>query len=303
MSTGNQIAGNPLAPLLNSTNQIPSFNPFAQMGMNTNDPNMMQNYMNTPEAQQQMRSALSNPAVIDQVRRDSKVSAVAPVLTRLFQIIDADPRLRNMPGIRDIMRSEQFINMISDPNAMRNAMQQARQLEQMGMMPPGGLGGLGGFGNMGGGAGGVDPWGAAFGGGQQQQGGAQAATGEAPRGPTNLFNQSAQPGNAAGPGAGAGQAGQMPDFGALQQMLGQMGGGGGAGAGAPFGGFGGFGGAGSPPPAQPQDNRPPEERFAAQLVQLNDMGFVNPQQNIRALQACGGNVQAAVEYLISSQGW
>lgn len=89
----------------------------------------------------------------------------------------------------------------------------------------------------------------------------------------------------------------MPDLGALQQMMQQFGGGG---AGGPFGGF---GGAGSPPPQRQQDSRPPEERYATQLVQLNDMGFVNPQQNIRALQACGGNVQAAVEYLISSQGW
>lgn len=210
-----------------------------------------------------------------------------------------------MPGIRDIMRSEQFINMISDPNAMRNAMQQARQLEQMGMLPPGGMGGLGGFGGMGGGAGGMDPWGAPFG--QQAQGAqGQAATGEAPRGPTNLFNQSAQPSNAgagAGAGIGAGgigQPGQMPDFSALQQMMQQFGGGG-AGASGPFGGF---GGPGSPPAQQQQqDSRPPEERYASQLVQLQEMGFVNGQQNIRALQACGGNVQAAVEYLISSQGW
>jgi ubiquilin len=43
-SAGQQIAGNPLAPLLNAQN-AGAFgalgNPFAQMGINTNDPNMV----------------------------------------------------------------------------------------------------------------------------------------------------------------------------------------------------------------------------------------------------------------------
>ncbi|CAG8699128.1 18971_t:CDS:2, partial [Racocetra fulgida] len=34
---------------------------------------------------------------------------------------------------------------------------------------------------------------------------------------------------------------------------------------------------------------PPEERFQSQLQQLNDMGFVDAQKNIRALQICQGN--------------
>ncbi|KAI7821436.1 hypothetical protein BX661DRAFT_173320 [Kickxella alabastrina] len=45
---------------------------------------------------------------------------------------------------------------------------------------------------------------------------------------------------------------------------------------------------------------PPEERFREQLQQLRDMGFVNPVQNIRALSVTDGNVQAAVEFLLSS---
>ncbi|PYH89680.1 hypothetical protein BO71DRAFT_453271 [Aspergillus ellipticus CBS 707.79] len=61
---------------------------------------------------------------------------------------------------------------------------------------------------------------------------------------------------------------------------------------------GGFGGAGfgSPPP---QDNRPPEERYAEQLRQLNDMGFYEFERNIEALRRTGGSVQGAVEYLLS----
>jgi hypothetical protein len=40
-SAGNQVMGNPLAPLLAAQNAqaLGSFNPFAEMGINTNDPN------------------------------------------------------------------------------------------------------------------------------------------------------------------------------------------------------------------------------------------------------------------------
>ncbi|KAL1961707.1 hypothetical protein VTN77DRAFT_1311 [Rasamsonia byssochlamydoides] len=53
---------------------------------------------------------------------------------------------------------------------------------------------------------------------------------------------------------------------------------------------------GSPPP---QDNRPPEERYAEQLRQLNDMGFYEFERNIEALRRAGGSVQGAVEYLLN----
>lgn len=69
---------------------------------------------------------------------------------------------------------------------------------------------------------------------------------------------------------------------------------------AAFGGFpgAGFGGtAGAPSAAAPAGN--PEEIYASQLTQLNDMGFSNRDQNIRALQATMGNVHAAVERLLS----
>jgi hypothetical protein len=49
-----------------------------------------------------------------------------------------------------------------------------------------------------------------------------------------------------------------------------------------------------------QPAEPPETRFASQLSQLEDMGFTNRQKNISALLAAGGNVNSAIEYLISS---
>ena len=283
IQTGQQFAGNPLAPLLNATNPgIGNFNPFAEMGLNSNDPNMVQNMMNSPQAQEQMRTMLSNPAVID-------------------QIIDSSPELRNMgPGVRQILQSDQFRNMLSNPQAMAEMARQAEQMRNNPMLSQlmggaGGMGGLGALGGMGGGA--ADPWGAPIGGQQQQEGATQT---QQNRGPTNLFNP--QPQQGAGttgtPSTGAAGAapGQMPDFAALQQLLAGMGG---------MGAMGGMGGMGSPPtqPQQPQDSRPPEERYATQLEQLNEMGFVNPQANIRALLASAGNVQAAIEYILSQQNW
>ena len=63
------------------------------------------------------------------------------------------------------------------------------------------------------------------------------------------------------------------------------------------GAFGGFG-AGNPP-SQPPDNRPPEDRYAEQLRQLNDMGFYEFERNVEALRRTGGSVQGAVEYLLT----
>lgn len=92
----------------------------------------------------------------------------------------------------------------------------------------------------------------------------------------------------------------------MQQMLGAMGGGGGgAGPGAgqfnPFAAMFGPGGgmAGGPQAAAPVDTRPPEERYEAQLRQLNEMGFYEFERNVEALRRTGGSVQGAVEYLLT----
>ncbi|EPS41405.1 hypothetical protein H072_4699 [Dactylellina haptotyla CBS 200.50] len=62
---------------------------------------------------------------------------------------------------------------------------------------------------------------------------------------------------------------------------------------------GGAGGAFGAPAAAP-DNRPPEEIYADQLRQLNDMGFFDFDRNVTALRRSGGSVQGAVEYLLSN---
>jgi ubiquilin len=52
-------------------------------------------------------------------------------------------------------------------------------------------------------------------------------------------------------------------------------------------------------PQTQQPSEPPEVRFRDQLAQLEEMGFSEKSSNVRALLATGGNVQAAIEYLLS----
>ncbi|SSD59213.1 related to Ubiquitin domain-containing protein DSK2 [Saccharomycodes ludwigii] len=51
--------------------------------------------------------------------------------------------------------------------------------------------------------------------------------------------------------------------------------------------------------SQPQDTRPPEERYEQQLRQLNDMGFFDFDRNVAALRRSGGSVQGAIDALLN----
>ena len=47
---------------------------------------------------------------------------------------------------------------------------------------------------------------------------------------------------------------------------------------------------------------PPEELYSTQLTQLQEMGFIDRQENMRALIATAGNIHAAVERLLGNSG-
>ncbi|XP_044469833.1 ubiquitin domain-containing protein DSK2b-like isoform X2 [Mangifera indica] len=63
-----------------------------------------------------------------------------------------------------------------------------------------------------------------------------------------------------------------------------------------------FGGLGAGSLAAPRSDVPPEQLYATQLSQLQEMGFFDTQENIRALIATAGNVHAAVERLLGNSG-
>ncbi|KAG5640362.1 hypothetical protein DXG03_009032 [Asterophora parasitica] len=285
-----QAGQNPLDPLtqLNSHRgygAMAGLNPFADMGVNPNDPNMMQTLMNSPGFLQQMSAMMSNPQVMD-------------------QIIASNPQLAAIaPQVRQAFQSEGFRQLISDPQRLQQMLQMASLFNQ----GPG-AGGLGGFGGFGlpqqpafpapG-----SPGGAATNPSASPTTSPNAGTGTTPAAnPFNFFGA---------PPAGAGAVGgaQPPNpFGFDPALVQQLLGGGGLGSGA--GGLGGFGGGGfgggfgglGGAPAAPADSRPPEERFQVQLQQLQDMGFSNAAQNVRALLATGGNVHSAIEYILGGGG-
>ncbi|KAG9309083.1 hypothetical protein JVU11DRAFT_10965 [Chiua virens] len=225
------------------------FNPFAEMGVNQNDPNMFQNVMQSPEFLQQMSALMSNPAILD-------------------QIMALNPQLASMqPQIRELFQSDQFRQMVSNPETLRSMMQMSAMLRGDGFRW----------------------WNAG------------RRPGRIPRPGCPLYGGT---GTAASPVAPAGGGLPAPNPALLQALLGAGPFGGGVGGG--LGGLGGLGGGlgpfGAAPAATPADTRPPEERFQVQLQQLQDMGFTSAAQNVRALLATGGNVHAAIEYILGGGG-
>lgn len=270
-------------------------NPFAEMGLNPNDPNMMQTMLNSPQFLQQMSSVMSNPAVLE-------------------QIMASNPQLAGMaPQVRQVFQSEQFRQMMSNPETLRSMLQMSNLMRDAGFGPGGapGAGGAGAFP-----APGLPS--------TARQGSQLPTSPSTTSSPASnpLFNPFSIPpaggaaatgSNPTSPGAAGGAApgAGMFDPAVMQQMLAAMGGAGGAGAGAGadpfgFGALGGLGGLGAlgagATPASPADTRPPEERFQVQLQQLQDMGFTNATQNVRALLATGGNVHSAIEYILNGGG-
>lgn len=264
-------------------------------GANPSDPNMLQSMLSSPQFLDQMSRMMSDPALMD------------TLMTQSGHLQNMDPQLRAT------FQSPEFRNMMSNPDTLRNMMQMSAALRNAGIDPMMGMGGggLGGF---------------PFGGAGTRAGNttaAAAAAGANPAQTGNLFAQAAMGATAANPPAGGAAptspanpppAGSPPAAGGnpfgmidpalIQQILGGQGGlgsQGSAAAGNPFAALAGLG-AFPPAPAPPPDPRPVEERFQVQLQQLQDMGFTNAQQNVRALLACGGRVDSAIEYILGGGG-
>ena len=178
--------------------------------------------------------------------------------------------------------------MFGQPGAAGSAGGQANPFAAL--FGPGGMGALGGAGA-----------------------GAGAGTGTAGTGVTPSSQQQTPPNNNNNPLATmTQQLMQHPQM--LQQLMGSMNPNAGGGtdptntaAGAGFHPFAalqamqGFGGGagGEAAPTAPADTRAPEDRYAEQLRQLNDMGFYEFERNVEALRRTGGSVQGAVEYLLT----
>lgn len=252
---------NPLADLTGARYagyaQLPSASMFGpDGGMSLPNPEDLERMLDNPMVQQSMNEMLSNPQMVD-------------------YLINQSPEMRAMgPQARELLQSDQFRSMLTNPQMLR----QMRQMQQM-------MGGVGApqpqsFPAPGGGE--ADSEAASNQTAQPQaQGNPFAAMfpGGIPQNPFSMFAPGAA-GSGANPGtgAGAGPWGQQ-DPGMMQALMASLG----ANTGA----------------NQPEDNRPPEERFEVQLRQLNEMGFSDFERNVQALRRSGGNVQGALENLLN----
>ena len=283
--------------------------------------------MGPPPSQDQMIEMLSNPAFSQMMNEALQNPAMIDMM------IQQNPQLREMgPAGRQFLQSDQFRRMVTDPQALR-AMGQLQAA--MGM---GAFGGAGGRGQEAFPAPGetnttaVENRETGSSGPQDQNqnntttgptGSNNAATGSNPF--AALFGMPLPNTNRSNPDATGPSASQPanpflniqnnplfqnPDL--MNQFVQAMGagGGGGTGAGNAFGGNPGganpfanlgslLGAGGMGIPATAPDNRPPEERYATQLRQLNEMGFFDFNRNIEALQRSGGDVNGALEWLFS----
>ncbi|KAH8655180.1 hypothetical protein BX600DRAFT_515020 [Xylariales sp. PMI_506] len=297
-------ANNPLAGLTGARyaglTNLPSadmFGPDGGMVGSMMDEDQMANMLQNPMVAQQMNEMINNDQFLD-------------------MMIQQNPVLRDDPNARQILRSPLFRNMMTNPEAIRSAARFQRMMRGGGQnafpapgvtdTTPGGDAASAGanpatnpaanpFAGMP-----FNPF--AMGLGAQPAATTQsenraapssdntpATTGQADSAsnplspPPNPFAAlfgapGASPGGATNP---FGLPPMSPD--AVQQMMQMMG------MGSQNG--------GSP---APPDNRPPEERYAEQLRQLNDMGFYDFDRNVAALRRSGGSVQGAIEHLLNS---
>jgi ubiquilin len=290
----------------------------------------MTEMLSNPNFAQMMNEALQNPQLVD-------------------MMIQQNPQLRAMgPQARQMLQSEQFRQMITNPQALQQMAQLSRT---MGLGPFGGGGGASAFpmpgatsttpaenrdagtttntgaGNtaqqnpfaalLGGGGAGVNPFAALMNPPQPPSSGAPQGTSPPPsntagsQNPPNPFAMLFNPpmtGQGANPSNNPTSLPPNPfqnnpflqDPASMAALMQAMGGDGGA--------AGGDGHAnamqnlmnilgGAPPP--PTDSRPPEERYATQLRQLNEMGFYEFERNIQALTRSGGDVNGALEWLFN----
>ena len=274
--------------------------------------------MEDPNMQQMLNEALNNPAMIE-------------------MMIQQTPGLQDNAQTREMLRSPEFREMLTNPAAIRQAAAMGRMMRGGGganAFPAPGVtdnteGGAAGtpnanqappanpfamFGNQ---PGAANPFAGLFP--APGQGatptqtppalGSAGGAGSPPAGNPDPANPFASLFGGAGAGAGGNNAAaggnpfnipgmppMTPEM--MRQAMQMMGGGAGGNGNLPdFASL--FGGAGAGNPPAPADTRPPEERYADQLRQLNDMGFFDFDRNVEALRRSGGSVQGAIEQLLS----
>lgn len=303
------------------------------------DTDTMLNMLDNPQFQSTLNEALQNPAMIDMmIQQNPLLRSMGPGARRIFEDPNFRRMMTDPQQIRQTIQMQRMLggqgggeSAFPAPGVTNTTPGDNQNQDQQQSTPPNPFG-QNPFGQMPGGqAPGSNPFAALFGsnpfaspfgqppantgtGNNQGQGNQSTdqgtpAEGQNPEAAQNPFASLFNPAMFGNAGQG-GQGGINPfnpdqnpflrDPALMSRIMQGMGQGEGNAANplaALFGGGGDFGGFGS---AQPPDNRAPEDRYADQLRQLNDMGFVEFERNIEALRRTGGSVQGAVEYLLGN---
>ncbi|KAK2751782.1 hypothetical protein FQN55_009224 [Onygenales sp. PD_40] len=313
------------------------FGPDGGMGPPPDSDEMLR-LLENPQFQSTMNEALQNPAIIDMmIQQNPMLREMGPGVRQMMQSPMFRRMMTNPDSIRQMTQMQRAMGLtpgggmrgagafpapgVTNTTPEENRAEQNQNQTQNQNQDP--LGNpnqmpnlfelLGMPGQQGGGAAAGNPFAALFGGNpafggtptpQPPSGDAGTAQeGAAPSNPPNPFANLFNPALFGQPQANPSGQGQQPqnppnpfqDPAMLSQMLQALGGGQADAANNPLATL-----FGAPRAAAPQDNRPPEERYAEQLRQLNDMGFYEFDRNIEALRRTGGSVQGAVEYLLSN---
>lgn len=220
---------------------------------------MAQQLMSNPELMQQM---MSSPMMQNMMQQMSSNPAM------MQQMMENNPMLRNNPALREQftsqMSSPDFMNLLSDPEALADIMRLQQTYQRLSARAPQlfspAAGGM---------PTGLVPTAASA----NNPPTSGATTGTETTEPTSQPSSGTGNNTSTTPGLGGGNTGGGNDiYATLAQQFAQA--------------------------MASQNQTPPEERFRLQLEQLQGMGFINREANIQALQATGGDVNAAVNRLL-----
>ena len=294
----------------------------------------MTEMLSNPNFAQMMNEALQNPQLVDMmIQQNPQLRAMGPQARQMLQSPQFRQMITNPEALQQMAQLSRTMGMgpfggeggesaFPMPGATNTTPAENRDAGATPNAAAGGAAQQNPFAALlGGGGAGANPFGALMNPPQQPTSDASQNTSSPPTGPAGsqtpqnpfamLFNP-AMMGQGVNPSSNPTSPPAAPfqnnpflqdpaSLAALMQAMGGAGGGTGGGAGGGpntnamqnlmnmFG--------GSAP--QPTDSRPPEERYATQLRQLNEMGFYEFERNIQALTRSGGDVNGALEWLFS----
>ncbi|KAH8399988.1 hypothetical protein KR215_005050 [Drosophila sulfurigaster] len=225
------------------------------------NPALMQNLLNAPYTRSMMESMSQDPDMA------SRLLSSSPLLSNNPQLQDQVRQM--MPQFMAQMQNPDVMNMLTNPEAINAILQIQQGMEQLRSAAPNLVGTLGipppppGINTPGSGAA-TDP---ASGDGSINNTSPNSATGA----PNAANSTGTSPAAALAPGGGP-NAQLFNDF--MMRMLNGM-------------------------SNNADSTQPPEVRYQSQLEQLAAMGFANREANLQALIATFGDINAAVERLLS----